>query len=123
LVRGSIVFAPHRICPSRRGGPRRVEVESENGGKVDGTWVLHNYSHGDGGFRSSVGCAEEIVRLVKGLVLDNETPEDNESPGGSEPNENPFDNASAPVAQDIRSLTERRIPMVVNETLVLPNAP
>jgi len=52
--------------PARDGGPR-VELESENGGKVDGTYVLHNYGHDGAGYQSSVGCAEKIRKLITEL--------------------------------------------------------
>jgi glycine/D-amino acid oxidase-like deaminating enzyme len=47
--------------PGRKGGPR-VEIEGE------GVWVLHNYGHAGGGYQNSVGCAEEVVRLLEALT-------------------------------------------------------
>jgi hypothetical protein len=57
------------FSPGRDGGPR-VELERENGGMVDGTYVLHNYGHSGGGFQSSVGCAEKIRKLIVVLERD-----------------------------------------------------
>ncbi|TGO16970.1 hypothetical protein BTUL_0022g00720 [Botrytis tulipae] len=64
--------------PGRKGGAR-VEVEGRNSGrivegdgkgrakKVEGVHVIHNYGHGSGGYQCSIGCAEEVVELVRGL--------------------------------------------------------
>ncbi|KAF7950033.1 hypothetical protein EAE96_007336 [Botrytis aclada] len=74
--------------PGRKGGAR-VEIEGINmngkgeaGGdvmgtangtangkarKIDGVYVVHNYGHGSGGYQCSIGCAEEVVELVRGL--------------------------------------------------------
>jgi glycine/D-amino acid oxidase-like deaminating enzyme len=104
------------FCPSRKGGPR-VELESENGGKVEGTWILHNYGHGDSGFRGSVGCAEEIATLVKGLLLGDGTIEDDETPRANELNENPFD-----IRRTMEGLLRSGV-TVVTERPVPPNEP
>ncbi|KAF7857259.1 hypothetical protein EAF04_009500 [Stromatinia cepivora] len=74
--------------PGRRGGARvDVEVEDEDGEgdgeeegeemmrkgkggkakKIEGVYVIHNYGHASGGYQCSIGCAEEIVRLIGGL--------------------------------------------------------
>ncbi|KAF7891483.1 uncharacterized protein EAF02_001808 [Botrytis sinoallii] len=66
--------------PGRKGGAR-VEIEgmggegdSGRGGKgkgkakkIEGVYVIHNYGHGSGGYQCSIGCAEEVVELVRGL--------------------------------------------------------
>jgi D-amino-acid oxidase len=51
--------------PGRKGGPR-VEVDGE--GRIEGVWVVHAYGHSGGGYQGSVGSAENVVRLVGGLV-------------------------------------------------------
>ncbi|EDN98798.1 hypothetical protein SS1G_13657 [Sclerotinia sclerotiorum 1980 UF-70] len=75
--------------PGRRGGARvevevEVEVDGEKEGdvigkrgnakakvkKIDGVYILHNYGHASGGYQCSIGCAEEIVRLIAGLELE-----------------------------------------------------
>jgi D-amino-acid oxidase len=48
--------------PGRKGGPR-VEMEGQE--KVEGLWVAHNYGHSGAGYQNSVGCAEEVVRLLE----------------------------------------------------------
>jgi D-amino-acid oxidase len=61
-LRGATVRG-HRVGlrPAR---PRvRLEVEHR-----DGTRVVHCYGHGGAGLTLSWGCAEEVVRLVEGLV-------------------------------------------------------
>ncbi|TEY86690.1 hypothetical protein BOTCAL_0004g00440 [Botryotinia calthae] len=62
--------------PGRKGGAR-VEIEGmgerdigrEKGKakKIEGVYVVHNYGHASGGYQSSIGCAEEVVELVRGL--------------------------------------------------------
>ncbi|KAF7892078.1 hypothetical protein EAF00_008380 [Botryotinia globosa] len=63
--------------PGRKGGAR-VEIEGNGEGdngrdgkgrakKIEGVYVIHNYGHGSGGYQSSIGCAEEVVELVRGL--------------------------------------------------------
>ncbi|KAE9379922.1 nucleotide-binding domain-containing protein [Stipitochalara longipes BDJ] len=47
--------------PGRKGGPR-VEIEGDS--QIDGVWVAHNYGHSGAGYQNSVGCAEEVVRLL-----------------------------------------------------------
>jgi D-amino-acid oxidase len=48
------------LRPGREGGTR---IESEG---IEGLHVVHSYGHGGGGYQSSYGCAEEVVRLVDG---------------------------------------------------------
>jgi len=50
--------------PAREGGPR---VEVQDGGQVEGVWVVHAYGHAGAGYQNSVGSAEKVVRLVEGL--------------------------------------------------------
>ncbi|TGO62333.1 hypothetical protein BCON_0020g00050 [Botryotinia convoluta] len=63
--------------PGRKGGAR-VEIEGDGGRvvegdgkekakKFEGVYVIHNYGHGSGGYQCSIGCAEEVVELVRGL--------------------------------------------------------
>ncbi|TGO33319.1 hypothetical protein BHYA_0253g00160 [Botrytis hyacinthi] len=68
--------------PGRKGGAR-VEIEGGDGEgkgkgnderddkgkakKIEGVYVIHNYGHGSGGYQCSIGCAEEVVELVRGL--------------------------------------------------------
>ncbi|KAF5869184.1 putative d-amino acid oxidase protein [Botrytis fragariae] len=72
--------------PGRKGGAR-VEIEGMGGEgdgewdeeidggrdgkgkakKIEGVYVIHNYGHGSGGYQCSIGCAEEVVELVRGL--------------------------------------------------------
>ncbi len=47
------------LRPGREGGTR---IEGE---RIDGLPVVHSYGHGGGGYQSSYGCAEEVVRLVE----------------------------------------------------------
>lgn len=49
--------------PGREGGAR-VEKEAE---KVEGIWVVHSYGHAGAGYQNSVGCAEEVVKIIEGL--------------------------------------------------------
>ncbi|CAD6444867.1 94acf180-6ebf-49b3-bb3f-57fdfe948467 [Sclerotinia trifoliorum] len=75
--------------PGRKGGVRvEIEVEVKADGeewrkeegemigekgqarKIEDVFVLHNYGHGSGGYQCSIGCAEEIVRLIEGLELE-----------------------------------------------------
>jgi D-amino-acid oxidase len=51
--------------PGMKGGPR-VEIEKKE--KIEGAWVLHNYGHAGGGYQNSVGCAEEVARLLESLT-------------------------------------------------------
>ena len=46
------------LRPGREGGTR---IEKEH---ISGLPVVHSYGHGGGGYQSSYGCAEEVVRLV-----------------------------------------------------------
>ena len=46
------------LRPGREGGTR-IEKEC-----IDGLPIVHSYGHGGGGYQSSYGCAEEVVRLV-----------------------------------------------------------
>ncbi|KAF2864236.1 FAD dependent oxidoreductase [Piedraia hortae CBS 480.64] len=50
--------------PGRVGGAR---VEGEV--LADGKRVVHAYGHGGAGFQNSVGCANEVVRLIGELLL------------------------------------------------------
>jgi len=50
--------------PGRKGGPR-VEIEGQE--RLGGVWMVHNYGHSGAGYQNSVGCAEEVVRLLKSL--------------------------------------------------------
>ena len=52
------------LRPGREGGPR---VEVQEGGKVDGAWVVHSYGHSGGGYQCSYGCAEEVADVIAGL--------------------------------------------------------
>ncbi|KAH8748058.1 hypothetical protein BGZ57DRAFT_1010850 [Hyaloscypha finlandica] len=52
--------------PGRAGGPR-VEVEGK--GKIDDIWVVHNYGHSGAGYQNSIGCAEEVLRLLEPLSI------------------------------------------------------
>jgi D-amino-acid oxidase len=52
--------------PGRTGGPR---VEVEDKGKIDGIWVVHNYGHSGAGYQNSIGCAEEVLRLLEPLSI------------------------------------------------------
>jgi glycine/D-amino acid oxidase-like deaminating enzyme len=52
------------LRPGRKGGPR---VEAENGGKVEGCWVVHNYGQSGGGYQCSVGCGERVAEIVARL--------------------------------------------------------
>lgn len=54
----SIVRHSVGLRPVRDGGPR---VENET---IEGQKVVHAYGHGGGGYQSSWGTAEEVVRLV-----------------------------------------------------------
>ncbi|EMR89594.1 putative d-amino acid oxidase protein [Botrytis cinerea BcDW1] len=63
--------------PGRKGGARveieGMDVEENSGGeggkakKIEGVYVVHNYGHASGGYQSSIGCAEEVVELIRGL--------------------------------------------------------
>ncbi|TGO29211.1 hypothetical protein BPAE_0017g00170 [Botrytis paeoniae] len=64
--------------PGRKGGARveiegmGVEGDDERDGKgkakkIEGVYVIHNYGHASGGYQCSIGCAEEVVELVRGL--------------------------------------------------------
>ena len=46
------------LRPGREGGTR---IEREN---INGLPIVHSYGHGGGGYQSSYGCAEDVVRLV-----------------------------------------------------------
>lgn len=53
------------LRPGREGGTR---IEREH---INGLPIVHSYGHGGGGYQSSYGCAEEVVRLVdEGLGVD-----------------------------------------------------
>ncbi|TGO87560.1 hypothetical protein BPOR_0218g00060 [Botrytis porri] len=64
--------------PGRKGGAR-VEIEGRDGEgkgdgdgkveakKIEGVYVIHNYGHEGGGYQCSIGCAEDVVELVRGL--------------------------------------------------------
>lgn len=49
--------------PGRKGGPR-VELEGNDGGKVEGIWLVHTYGHAGGGYQASVGSAERVVEIL-----------------------------------------------------------
>ena len=46
------------LRPGREGGAR---IEKE---RIGDLLVVHSYGHGGGGYQSSYGCAEDVVRLV-----------------------------------------------------------
>jgi D-amino-acid oxidase len=46
--------------------PGRTTVRLEEERLADGTHVVHDYGHGGAGVTLSIGCAEEVVRLVTG---------------------------------------------------------
>ena len=52
------------LRPFREGGAR---IEKE---RIDGTWVVHNYGHGGGGYQASYGCAKVAVVLVEEVLQD-----------------------------------------------------
>ena len=57
----SVVRHSVGLRPVRDDGPR---VEKE---VIEGVKVVHAYGHGGGGYQSSWGTAEEVVRLVEGF--------------------------------------------------------
>jgi len=60
----SVVRHSVGLRPVRDDGPR---VEKE---VIDGVKVVHAYGHGGGGYQSSWGTAEEVVRLIEWFVND-----------------------------------------------------
>ncbi|PVH72257.1 nucleotide-binding domain-containing protein [Cadophora sp. DSE1049] len=73
------------LRPGREGGIRvereEVEVEVENlgvdkGGEAYGegmrAWVVHNYGHAGEGYQTSIGCAEDAVKLLEGTFRNEE---------------------------------------------------
>lgn len=55
-------FSPEVLGKSKGARPYRKSIRLERGENG----ILHNYGHGGAGFTVSWGCAEEILRLLKG---------------------------------------------------------
>lgn len=58
------------LRPSRIGGPRvESQFVTDHLGAGASAWkVVHCYGHAGAGYQNSVGCAAEVVRIVKGMV-------------------------------------------------------
>jgi D-amino-acid oxidase len=61
--------ADARVLATKSGlRPGRDEVRLETERIATGQTVVHNYGHGGSGFTLARGCAEEVVRMVRGLL-------------------------------------------------------
>lgn len=60
--------------PTREGG-MRIEVEYQNVGYSRDGPVVHAYGAGGRGFEISVGVAQEVCDLVKGVITSRRTPQ------------------------------------------------
>jgi hypothetical protein len=39
-------------------------LEGNDGGSVEGIWLVHTYGHAGGGYQASVGSAERVVEIL-----------------------------------------------------------
>ncbi|KUJ06287.1 nucleotide-binding domain-containing protein [Mollisia scopiformis] len=60
-----VISAQVGLRPGRHGGPR---VELEKNGPVEDIYIVHAYGHAGAGYQNSVGSAEKVTKIIRGLV-------------------------------------------------------